>query len=148
MPQQSHILVADVPRAHAVIAACLPGKNLQFVQTVEGARSALAAVDFDAVVVGLQFDDCQLFPLLEHMRARPKYRGIPVVCVRTMPSVMPRALQPCVEQALRMMGVTIFLEINGTNHREVCRRLKDIAGKPDLAGEPRPTARPGPAGAA
>lgn len=141
MPRHCNILIADVARAHQIIAACLPGKNLQFVQTVEGAKSALAAADFDAVVVGLQFDDCQLFPLLEHMRSRPKYRGIPVVCVRTMPSVLPRALEACIEQALRMMGVTTFLEINGTNHPEVCRRLKDIAG------EARPTARPGPAGA-
>jgi CheY-like chemotaxis protein len=126
------ILVADVPQAHRAIAECLPGRELTFVNTLPEAKLALAGGDYDMIVVGVQFDDSQAFALLSHLRSRQRYTYVPVVCVRALPHVMPRELSRVIEEALRMLGATALIDIDGTNHREVCRRLKDIADHPHV----------------
>jgi CheY-like chemotaxis protein len=126
------ILVADVPQAQRAIAECLPGRELTFVNTLPEAKLALAGGDYDMIVVGVQFYNSQAFALLSHLRSRQRYTYVPVVCVRALPHVMPRELSRVIEEALRMLGATALIDIDGTNHREVCRRLKDIADHPHV----------------
>lgn len=126
MPRTRSVLVADHPRAHSLIVACLPGRSLQFAQTVEAAKAALARQEFDAVIVGLQFDESRMFTLVDHLRSRPSYRGLPVICVRTLPTLMPRELQGCVEQALRMVGISAYLEIDPADPAAASARLKRL----------------------
>jgi CheY-like chemotaxis protein len=126
------ILIADVPQAQRVIAECLPGRELSFVNTLPEAKLALAGGDYDMVVVGMHFDDSQAFALLSHLRSRQRYAYVPVVCVRALPHIMPRELSKVMEEAVRMLGATALIDIDGTNHREVCRRLKDIADHPHV----------------
>lgn len=124
------ILIADVPQAQRAIAECLPGRDLTFVNTLPEAKLALAGGDFDMVVVGVHFDDSQAFALLSHLRSRQRYAYVPVVCVRALPHVMPRELNRVIEEAVKMLGAAALIDIDGTNHRGVCRRLKDIADHP------------------
>lgn len=126
------ILVADAPPAQRAIAACLPGRELTCVNTLPEAKLALAGNDYDMVVVGLRFDDSHAFALLSHLRSRQRYTYVPVVCVRTMPHVMPRELHRVMEEAVKMLGATALIDIDGTNHREVCRRLNEIADHPHV----------------
>ena len=126
------ILIADVPQAQRAIAECLPGRELSFVNTLPEAKLALAGNDYDMVVVGVHFDDSQAFALLSHLRSRQRYAYVPVVCVRALPHIMPRELSKVIEEAVRMLGATALIDIDGKNHREVCRRLKDIADHPHV----------------
>lgn len=126
------ILIADVPQAQRAIAECLPGRELSFVNTLPEAKLALAGNDYDMIVVGVHFDDSQAFALLSHLRSRQRYAYVPVVCVRALPHLMPRELAKVIEEAVRMLGATALIDIDGTNHREVCRRLKDIADHPHV----------------
>lgn len=126
------ILIADVPQAQRAIAECLPGRDLTFVNTLPEAKLALAGGDFDMIVVGVHFDESQTFALLSHLRSRQRYTYVPVVCVRALPHVMPRELSRVIEEAVKMLGATALIDIDGTNHREVCRRLKDIADHPHV----------------
>lgn len=124
------ILIADVPQAQRAIAECLPGRELTFVNTLPEAKLALAGGDYDMIVVGVHFDDSDAFALLSHLRSRQRYAYVPVVCVRALPHIMPRELTKVIEEAVRMLGAAALIDIDGTNHREVCRRLKDIADHP------------------
>jgi CheY-like chemotaxis protein len=135
MPRANSVLVADHARAHSLIAACLPGRTLQFAQTVEAAKAALARQEFDAVIVGLQFDESRMFTLVDHLRTRPSYRGLPVICVRTLPTLMPRELQGCVEQALRMVGISAYVEIDPADPVAISARLRRL-----IDGTRRPAA--------
>ena len=126
------ILIADVPQAQRAVAECLPGRDLTFVNTLPEAKLALAGGDFDMIVVGVQFDESQAFALLSHLRSRQRYSYVPVVCVRALPHVMPRELNRVLEEAVKMLGATALVDIDGTNHREVCRRLGEIADHPHV----------------
>jgi CheY-like chemotaxis protein len=126
----SRILIADVPQSHRVIAECLPGRELTFVHTLAEAKVALAGGDYDMVVVGVHFDESQAFALLSHLRSRQRYGYVPVVCVRIMATLLPQEMFKAIEDAIKMLGAVAFIEIDGTRHREVCRRLQEIADHP------------------
>jgi hypothetical protein len=59
----------------------LEGHELTFVKTCEQARSLLETEQFGLVVLGVHFDESQMFSLLADIRAHAKYRKVPVVCV-------------------------------------------------------------------
>lgn len=122
-----NILIAEVRAAHKILAACLPGDHLRCVESLAEAKTALLANDFDMVVVGVRFDESRTFWLLNYLRSYERYKGVPVVCVRVLPCALPRAIRASVGEALKAIGVVDLLEIDGTDHETVCRRLREIA---------------------
>ena len=79
------ILIADVPSMDARYWAALAGWSLAFTRTMEEARATLAAQRCAAVVIGVYFDDSQMFDLLRYIRADEEHSEVPVVCVRGQP---------------------------------------------------------------
>ena len=79
------ILVADVPSMDGRYSAALAGWPLTFVRTMHEARSALAAKRCAAVVIGVYFDDSQMFDLVRALRADRVHGKVPIVCVRGRP---------------------------------------------------------------
>ena len=63
------ILIADVPSMDARYWAALAGWSLAFARTMEEARATLAAQRCAAVVIGVYFDDSQMFDLVRAIRA-------------------------------------------------------------------------------
>ncbi len=114
------------------MAECLPGRELSFVHDLAEAKVALAGGDYDMVVVGMHFDESQAFALLAHLRTRQRYGYVPVVCVRIMATLLPHEMFRAIEDAIKMLGAVAFIEIDGSNHREVCRRLQEIADHPHV----------------
>lgn len=79
------ILVADVPQMDGRYAAALAGWELACVRSLKQAHQALEAGRCDAVVIGVYFDDSQMFDLLRYIRADEDHAEVPVVCVRGQP---------------------------------------------------------------
>lgn len=79
------ILVADVPHMDGRYSAALTGWELARVRTLSQAHQALEAGRCDLVVIGVYFDDSQMFDLLRYIRADEDHSEVPVVCVRGQP---------------------------------------------------------------
>jgi DNA-binding NtrC family response regulator len=79
------ILVADVPHMDGRYTAALAGWELVWVRTLAQAHQALEAGPCDLVVIGVYFDDSQMFDLLRYIRADEEHSEVPVVCVRGQP---------------------------------------------------------------
>lgn len=67
--------------------------NTKVVRTNDEAMSLLAEHRFGLVVVGVHFDESQMFTLLADIRAHAKYRKVPILCVlsslgRTLKAMM------------------------------------------------------------
>jgi CheY-like chemotaxis protein len=75
------ILVADGSDVDGRTTAILAQHDLQFVRTLDNAKQALLAGDFDLIIVGVHFDESRMFDLLRHIRGEPQTRDMPVVCV-------------------------------------------------------------------
>ena len=79
------ILVADVPQMDGRYASALAGWELVRVRTLAQAHQALDAGRYDLAVIGVYFDDSQMFDLLRYIRADDEHSEVPVVCVRGQP---------------------------------------------------------------
>jgi hypothetical protein len=59
----------------------LDGHDLQLVSTCNEARALLERESFGIVVLGVHFDESQMFSLLGDIRAHAQYRKVPILCV-------------------------------------------------------------------
>ena len=94
------ILVADVEEMDDRYAAALAGLPLDFARTMDEAREALATHRYDLVVVGVYFDDSQVFGLVRTIRADEFNNEAPIICVRGRPgftAVPTRTLESAVK---------------------------------------------------
>jgi DNA-binding NtrC family response regulator len=106
----SLILVADVPSMDARYSAALAGWTLAFARTMHEARATLAAQRCVAVVIGVYFDDSQMFDLVRAIRADDFQNEVPIICVRGSPgytAVTTRAL----EMAVKALAADAFVDL-------------------------------------
>jgi DNA-binding response OmpR family regulator len=103
------ILIADVAQMDARYDAALCGWEIAFVRTLSQARRALAE-RYDLVVIGVYFDDSQMFDLVREIRADPRCAGVPILGVRArtgFTSVSARAL----EVTLKALAADEFIDL-------------------------------------
>jgi PleD family two-component response regulator len=63
------------------IARVLAGHDLTIVKTCDEARLLLERDTFGIVLLGVHFDESQMFSLLGDIRAHAQYRKVPILCV-------------------------------------------------------------------
>jgi CheY-like chemotaxis protein len=78
---RTRILVAVVHDNRERLARVLEGHDLVFVETGGEAREILEKERFGLVLVGVHFDESQMFSLLGDIRSHAKYRKVPILCV-------------------------------------------------------------------
>ena len=104
------ILVADVPSMDGRYAAALAGWPLAFVRTMREAHALLEDRRCSLVVIGVYFDDSQMFDLVRAIRADDFQNEVPIVCVRGGPgytAVSTRTL----ESALKALAADAFVDL-------------------------------------
>jgi hypothetical protein len=78
---RTKILVAVVHDNRERLARVLVGHDLVFVDDSDAARDHLESEPFGLVMLGVHFDESQMFSLLGDIRAHAKYRKVPILCV-------------------------------------------------------------------
>jgi len=78
---RTKILVAVVHDNRERLVHVLEGHDLVFVDNGDDARDLLDRDVFGLVMVGVHFDESQMFTLLGDIRSHAKYRKVPVLCV-------------------------------------------------------------------
>ena len=129
MPEPVRVLVADVPEMDEKIRECLPGHDLTFVRTMHDAIVGLRRGGFQLVVVGLEFDESRMFELLQHVRALPAYRDIPVVCVHAENMNLSEGAMKSINIAVKALGGIGFLNLadGAINYKQDCTFLEQVA---------------------
>ena len=105
------ILLADVPELEEFLRGCFAHRPVVYVSRMGAAAQALAAQDFALVVIGMHFDDSQMFALLRHIRSLRRHAGTPVVCLRALPSVLSRSAQDSIRHAASILGADAFVDL-------------------------------------
>jgi PleD family two-component response regulator len=78
---RTKVLVAVVHDNRERLSRVLEGHELVFVETCDEARALLEREPFGLVLLGVHFDESQMFSLLGDIRAHAKYRKVPILCV-------------------------------------------------------------------
>jgi len=104
------ILVADLPSMDARYSAAFTGWPLVFVRSMEEASAALEAPHYDAIAIGVYFDDSQMFDLVRAIRGHELHNEVPILCVRGGPgfaAVTTRTL----EIAVQALSADCFVDL-------------------------------------
>lgn len=120
------VLIADVPELEGAWRSCLVAHEVTFACSLAQASEAAQARRQDLVVVGMHFDDSQMFGLLDELRGNVRRWPRVLVCVRAKPTALSAAGRKAVEEAVLWLGADAY--IDATQHpgglREVCRDLE------------------------
>jgi DNA-binding response OmpR family regulator len=121
-----NILIADVPEMEDVLRSCFSSHHVRYVIAFDEAVTALRRTRYDMVVVGLTFDESHMFKLVHFVRSLDGYRGVPVVCVRGMPSVLSDDMRRGLREALHAIGGDDFIDfgLRPNDLSELCQRLE------------------------
>jgi CheY-like chemotaxis protein len=106
------ILVADTSDSDRRLSAILAGHDVVFARTMGEAQRLLAQREFDLVMVGVHFDDSQMFDLVRHIRAGGNHAARAVACVRShrFASAASISLEG-LEIAARALACNLFLDL-------------------------------------
>ena len=78
---RTKILVAVGHDNRERLARVLEGHELVFVDNGDDAREILEREPFGLVMLGVHFDESQMFTLLGDIRSHARYRKVPILCV-------------------------------------------------------------------
>ena len=108
----------------------LEGHELVFVENGDDARDQLERERFGLVLLGVHFDESQMFSLLGDIRAHAKYRKVPMLCVlgswgRMLSEVAVEGLDHAVKALMAngFLNLLHFADDDGGNAR--IRRIVD-----------------------
>ena len=124
----TEILVAVIPENQDRMRRILAGHELTFVHTRDEAWSLLEKQRFGLVIVGVHFDESQMFLLLADIRAHAKYRKVPVLCVLASPGrVLSDVAIEGLDHAVKAMMANGFLNmLNIADEDEGNTRIRRI----------------------
>ena len=107
------MLVADVPEAHARLAAALNGAELRFVHTLGDALRALTEDDYELVLAGVHFDESRMFDLLRAVRSGSRNRQVPIVCIRTRRLAFATLTPHALEVTIKALNGNAYVDLSG-----------------------------------
>jgi hypothetical protein len=109
---------------------CLPGHEISFVRSMHQAISALRHDGFQLLVIELNFDESRMFELLQYVRALPKYRDAPVICVYADHLNLSDAVIRNIDVAVKALGGMAFLDLREGSlaYGADCHALGRVAG--------------------
>jgi DNA-binding NtrC family response regulator len=109
---RTRILVAVDNDNRERIGRVLDGHELVLVETGEQARSLLEKEKFGMVILGVHFDESQMFSLLADIRAHAKYRKVPILCVLgTWGRILSEVAVEGLDHAVKAMMANGFLNL-------------------------------------
>jgi PleD family two-component response regulator len=111
-PPPSKILLALTPDKVERLARVLEGHELHFARSRAEAMEMLQKDGYAMVIVGVHFDESQMFPLLADIRTHANYRKVPILCVlgergRALTQVAVEGL----DHAVKAMTANGFLDL-------------------------------------
>jgi CheY-like chemotaxis protein len=111
------ILVAGAAQAIKTLQRALDD-DIQVIST-QSIDDTLRYLDggIDLVLCSLRFDDSRMFDLLQIIKASPKTRDVPIICVRISNRPIARGVLDATAKAVQAMGVAAFVDISLLEYR-------------------------------
>jgi CheY-like chemotaxis protein len=127
--EKAKVLAAASPEMDERLHQCLPGHQVHFVRTMREAVSALRHDGFRLLVIDLGFDESRMFELLQHVRALPHYKDVPVICVYGDHLNLSEALIRNIDVAVKALGGMAFLDLRDDSfaYQADCHQLGAMA---------------------
>jgi len=126
------VLLAEGPGMNAEIRDSLAQCEVTSVRSFEQAQRAVQAEQFELVVIDLQFDECRMFDLLEHLRSLGTYQHVPIVCVQGTDRRVSAAIRKNMSHAVKALGGKAFFDLRAAEEMtaQACDYLRQLVTLP------------------
>jgi hypothetical protein len=105
------ILMAAKPKAAAILEDALEGRATTEIATTMAEVSRAVTRHFDAMIVGVHFDDYRMFDFIRFVKSLPNLRDAPIICVRVVPSqLQPGVLMDVLPISCKAIGASAYLD--------------------------------------
>lgn len=133
------VLVAAPSEMDERVRECLPGHPITFVRTMREAIAMLRLDGFELLIIELSFDESRMFELLQYVRALPRYKDAPVICLYGDHQNLSDAVIRNIDVAVKALGGMAFLDLrDGSSAYETdCSLLGRVAAQSGGAMLPR-----------
>lgn len=111
----AQILIADTPEAVVSLERILAGHKLVISHTLAGALANLTSQSFDLIIIGVHFDQSQMFELMHHVRADSTNASKPIICFAARDTEMTRIIHEAIEIASKAAGAWMYLDAHSYN---------------------------------
>jgi PleD family two-component response regulator len=109
---RSKVLLALSPGGAPRLQRVLEGHDVTLVSTRKQAWALLERERFSMVIIGVHFDESQMFSLLADIRSHAMYRKVPILCVLAAPSqVLSDVAIQGLDHAVKAMTANGFLNL-------------------------------------
>lgn len=115
MSKMARILIADTPQSAFSLKVILEGHELISSNTMEAALAELQKETFDLVIVGVHFDDSQMFELIRHVQTSSNNAEKPIICFCARDTGMARVIHESIESASKTAGAWMYLDAHSYN---------------------------------
>ena len=110
---RSKVLLAVSPGGAARLRRVLEGHDVTLVATRAQAWARLEKERFAMVIVGVHFDESQMFSLLADIRSHAHYRKVPILCVlSSAPQLLTDVAIEGLDHAVKAMMANGFLNLS------------------------------------
>ncbi len=103
------ILIADTPEGAASLERILQGHECHVVTKLRTAERQLDAEAFDLIVVGLHFDDSQMFELIRAVTKSRTNADKPIICFCSRDTPMSRIMHESLKASTKTLGAWMYL---------------------------------------
>lgn len=104
------ILIAHEQSNMARVIKALAGYTLTCVSTIEDALNTLQKQEFDAIVIGLHFDESRALELVKHLRQDSRFTSTPVFVIRVLQTPYASILKSALDIMIMVKAVDQYLE--------------------------------------
>ncbi|MBV8031581.1 MAG: hypothetical protein JO035_08740 [Betaproteobacteria bacterium] len=128
MPHAAPVLIADVPELESVLRDCFPADDVVYVSTLADSTMALGSREYRLIIVGLHFDHYSMFELVRYVRTLPRFKRVPIYCIRALPARLTDAARSGIEHAVRLLGAQAFIDVKPgpLAAEQMCKRLTEM----------------------
>lgn len=128
---EARVLVAAALEMDERLRECLPGHALTFVRSMYEAITALRHDGFHLLVIDLNFDESRMFELLQYVRALPRYKDVPVICVYGEHLSLSGPVIRNIDVAVKALGGMAFLDLRDDSfaYHADCGQLGTMAAQ-------------------
>jgi PleD family two-component response regulator len=110
---RSKILLAISPGGATRLRRIIEGHDVTLVSTRSQAWTLLEKERFSMVIIGVHFDESQMFSLLADIRSHAMYRKVPILCVLAAPSqILSDVAIQGLDHAVKAMLANGFLNLS------------------------------------
>jgi response regulator RpfG family c-di-GMP phosphodiesterase len=111
----ARILIADTPQSAFSLKNILAGHELIVANTTEAAVAYLQKETLALVIVGIHFDDSQMFEFMRHVHTSPENDKTPIICFCARDTGMARVIHESIEVASKTAGAWMYLDAHSYN---------------------------------